>query len=218
MSEMSRHLILYPPPSSDLYREWMQIQDAIQRYVYFFHPVNLFLARTIESVWSFINRWMEFLPFYFSLSPSPERQKRRISRYSIIERVKETSRGSEVLFDRGISLNGNCWNCGTKVVWWTARQWMGFERNFCFTFPYYWTNAMNIQPGISVFYNFYTKIKKKRFASPRSIKLNFSSPYGDKTESKRFCRIHLLVLSVDILKSSSHNIFLPKKYIIQLLL
>lgn len=138
-----------------------------QRYIYFFHPVNLFLARAIESGdWSFISDGWNF--FYFpSFSPSPRNVEFTIFDYRN-ELKRRGLKKQNVLFDR-ISLNGDCWNCGYKVRLTDSSSSMNGKFTFCLTF------------ARSIFeYNLYIKKKKKK----------------------------------NILKSPSHNISLPKKYIL----
>lgn len=140
-----------------------------QRYIYFFHPVNLFLARAIESGdWSFISDGWNF--FYFpSFSPSPRNVEFTIFDYRN-ELKRRGLKKQNVLFDR-ISLNGNCWNCGYKGRLTDSSSSMNGK------FTGIFVSLSRVQYS-SIIY-IYKKKKKK-----------------------------------NILKSPSHNISLPKKYIL----
>lgn len=100
MSEMSRHLILSPLSR----QSECKFKMPFEIHLFLLHPVNLFLGTNDRVEVSSTDGW-NFLPFYFSLPPPTETSNFTI--FAIIERVKETSRGSKVLLDR-ISLNGNC--------------------------------------------------------------------------------------------------------------
>lgn len=92
MSEMSRHLILSPLSR----QSECKFKMPFEIHLFLLHPVNLFLGTNDRVEVSSTDGW-NFLPFYFSLPPPTETSNFTI--FAIIERVKETSRGSKVLLD-----------------------------------------------------------------------------------------------------------------------
>lgn len=92
MSEMSRHLILSPLSR----QSECKFKMPFEIHLFLLHPVNLFLGTNDRVEVSSTDGW-NFPALLFLSSPSDRNVE--FHDIAIIERVKETSRGSKVLLD-----------------------------------------------------------------------------------------------------------------------
>lgn len=115
-----------------------------QRYIYFLPSGKLVLG-TSDRVGrlKFHQRWMEFLPPFYSPPPPPSRRNVEFTIFDYRNELKRRGlKKQTVLFDR-VSLNGNCWNCGYKGRLMDSGSSMKNSQEFFSHF-----RALNIQPRV----------------------------------------------------------------------